>query len=87
MLYKKIIIEVIVIADEAEPVIGELNGMLDLLEEKHTIFGGGIETVSVEHSGMPRRSALAHTMAAGQTVAVAIKTARQSVATALRKVI
>jgi hypothetical protein len=87
MLYKKIIIEVIVIADEAEPVIAELNGMLDRLEEKHTIFGGGIETVSFEHSGMPRRSALAHTMAAGQTVAVAIKTARQSVATALRKVI
>jgi hypothetical protein len=87
MLYQKINVELIVVADEAEAVIGELNGALDLLEEKHTVFGGGIETVAFEHSGIRRRSALAHTMAAGETVAVALRTARQNVATALRTVI
>lgn len=87
MRYKKINVELIVVADEAEAVIGELNEALDLLEEKHTIFGGGIETVSFEHSGIRKRSALAHTLAAGETVAVALKTARQSVASALRAVI
>ncbi len=87
MLYKKINVEIIVMADEAEAVIGQLNGALDLLDEKHTIFGGGIETVSFKHSGIPRRSALAHTLAAGEPVAVALKAARHSVATALRAVI
>jgi hypothetical protein len=87
MLYKKINVELIVVADEAEAVIGELNGALDLLDERHTVFGGGIETVAFEHSGIRKRSALAHTMAAGETVAGALKTARQSVATALRAVI
>ena len=87
MLYKKINVELIVVADEAEAVIGELNGALDLLEEKHTVFGGGIETVAFEHSGTRKRSALAHTMAAGETVADALRTARQSVRTALRAVI
>ena len=87
MLYKKINVELIVVADEAEALIGELNGALDLLEEKHTVFGGGIETVDLEHSGIRKRSALAHTMVAGETVAVALRTARQSVAAALRAVI
>lgn len=87
MLYKKINVELIVVADEAEAVIGELNGALDLLEERHTVFGGGIETVAFKHSGTRKRSALAHTMAAGETVAVALRTARQNVAAALRAVI
>ena len=87
MLYKKINVELIVVADEAEAVIRELNGALDLLEEKHTVFGGGIETVTFEHSGIRKRSALAHTMAAGETVAVALRTARQNVAAAFRAVI
>jgi hypothetical protein len=87
MLYKKINIEVIVLADEAEAVIGELNGALDLLEERHTVFGGGIETVAFKHSGTRKRSALAHTMAAGETVAVALRTARQNVTAAFRAVI
>ncbi len=87
MLYKKINVELIVVADEAEAVIGELNGALDLLEEKHTVFGGGIEAVAFEHSGTRKRSALDHTMAAGETVADALRTARQSVRTALRAVI
>jgi hypothetical protein len=87
MLYKKINVELIVPADEAEAVVVELNAALDRLEDSHTLFGGGIETVAFEHSGTRRRSALAHTMAAGETVAHALKTARESVTVALRTVI
>jgi hypothetical protein len=87
MVYKKVNIEVIVLADEAEAVIGELNRALDQLAEKHTLFGGDIEAVVFEHSGIQKRSALAHTIAAGETVGVALRTARQSVATALRAAI
>jgi hypothetical protein len=87
MLYKKINVELIVVADEAEEVVAELNAALDQLEEKHTLFGGGIETVVIEHPGTRKRSALAHTMAAGETVAGALRTARESVADALRAVI
>jgi hypothetical protein len=87
MLYKKINVELITVADEAEAVVAGLNAALDRLEEKHTLFGGGIETVAIDHPGTRRRSALAHTMAAGETVAVALRTARESVAVALRAVI
>ncbi len=87
MLYQKINVELIVIADEAEVVIGELNRALDQLEQRHTLFGGDIEAVVFEHAGIQKRSALAHAIAAGETVGVALKTARQSVATALRAVI
>lgn len=87
MLYKRINVEVIVFADEAEAVIEELNGALDVLEESHTVFGGGMETVAFEHSDIRRRSALAHTMAAGEIVAGALRTARQNVTSALRTVI
>ena len=87
MLYKKISIELIVVADEAEAVVAELNAALDRLDERHTLFGGGIETVAFEHPGKRRRSALAHTMAAGETVADALRTARGSVTNALRAVI
>ena len=87
MLYKKIGLELIVVADEAEAVVAELNAALDRLEEKHTLFGGGIETVAVEHKGRGRRSALAHTMAAAGTVATGIKAARDSVAVAFRAII
>ena len=87
MLYKKINVELIVVADEADAVVAELNTALDRLEEKHTLFGGGIETVAIEHRGTRRKSALAHTMAAGETVADALRTARESVNVALRAVI
>jgi hypothetical protein len=82
MLYKRINVELIVIADEAEAVVTGLNAALDRLEEKHTLFGGGIETVAVEHSGTRKRSALAHT--AGET---AVRAARESLTVALRAVI
>jgi hypothetical protein len=87
MLYKKINLELIVVVDEAEAVVAELNAALDRLEEKHTLFGGEIETVAIEHSGTRKRSALAHTMAAGETVASVLKTARNNVNIALRAVI
>jgi hypothetical protein len=87
MQYKKINVELIVVADQAEAVVAELNAALDQLEEKHTLFGGGIETVAFEHPGTRRKSALAHTMAAGETVAVAVRAARESVAVALRAVV
>jgi hypothetical protein len=87
MQYKKISMEVIVVAEEADAVVAGLNAALDQLEESHTLFGGGIETVAFEHSGKRRRSALGHTIAAGETVAGALKTARDGMKVALRAVI
>jgi hypothetical protein len=87
MLYKKINVELIVIADEAEAVVAQLNGALDRLEESHTLFGGAIETVAFKHPGTQKRSALVHTLAAGKTVAVAVRAARESMTVALRAVV
>jgi hypothetical protein len=87
MLYKNINIDLIVPADEAEAVVAGLNASLDVLEEKHTLFGGAIEAVDVEHRGTRKRSALAHTLAAGETVAGAVKIAHGHVRSALRAVI
>ncbi len=87
MLYKKINVELIVVADEAESFVQDLNAALDRLEEKHTLFGGGIETVAIKHPEKRKKSALAHTMAAGEAVAGAVKAARESVTVALRAVI
>ncbi len=52
MIYKKINLELIVVADEGDAVVVELSAALDRLEEKNTVFGGGIETVAFEHSGI-----------------------------------
>jgi hypothetical protein len=87
MQYKKINVELVVVADEADAVVAELNAALDRLEEKHTLFGGGFEAVAFKHRGKRKRSALAHTMVAGETVAVAVRTARESLAVAFRAVI
>ena len=87
MLYKQINVELVVVADEAEAVVAALNIALDRLEEEHTLFGGGIETVSFEHRETRKRSALAHTIAAGERVADAARVARDSVAVAFRSVI
>jgi hypothetical protein len=86
-LYKKINVEIMVVADEAEAVVAELNVVLDLMEERYAILGDGIETVAFEHSGTPRRSALAHAIAAGGKVAGAASVARESVAVAHRAII
>jgi hypothetical protein len=87
MQYKKLNVELIVIADEADAVVAELEAALDRVEEKYTLFGGGLETVAFEHLGMQKRSALAHTVAAAGTAAAAVRTARKSVAIALRAII
>jgi hypothetical protein len=87
MLYTKINIELIVLADEAETVVAEVNSSLNRLEEKHTLFGGGIETVAFEHTGTRKKSALAHTVAAVGMVGVGVRAARESLAVALRAVI
>jgi uncharacterized protein (UPF0548 family) len=87
MRYKKITVELVVDADEAEVVVGQLNGALDQLEERHTIFGGDIETVAFNHTGQRRRSALAHTLAAGGTVAGALRSTSKHIGNAVRAVI
>jgi hypothetical protein len=87
MMYKKINLELIVVADEAESVIADLNASLDRLEEAHMIFGGGIECVSVEHQGTWRKSALMHTRAAGETAVGALRTAGEKMAGALKQII
>jgi hypothetical protein len=87
MGYQKINIEMVVFSEEADAVISELNAALDRLEETHTIFGGGIETAPVEHSGTRRKSALRHTLDAGNTAKAAMKLAAQKVADAYKKVI
>ncbi len=87
MLYKKINLELIVPADEADAVIAELDTALDLMEERHTLFGGGTETVLIEYSGMRRKSALSHTLTAGKIAIGAVKTARERVGAALHLVI
>ena len=87
MAYRKINLELIVFEEEADAVVAGLNAALDRLEEAHTIFGGGIETVPVEHSGTRRKSALKHTLDAGNTATSADKLAAQKVANAYKKVI
>jgi hypothetical protein len=87
MLYKKINLDLIVPADEAEAVVAALNASLDVLEEKYTLFGGEIEAVDVEQRGTRKRSALAHTLAAGETVAGAVRIAHEHIRSALRAVI
>ena len=87
MAYKKINLELIVFADDAETVVVELNAALDKLEERHTIFGGDIETAPVDHSTTRKRSALRHTVAAGETAVDALRLAREKVTGALREII
>jgi hypothetical protein len=87
MLYKKINLELIVPADEAGGVICELGVALDRMEDRYTLFGGGTETVLIEHSGIRRKSALSHTVAAGKTAVAAVRTARERVVSALHLVI
>ena len=87
MVYKKIELELIVPEDECDAVVAGLNGALDGLEESHTLFGGGIETFAVKHRGTRRRSALLHTLAAGETAAGALRAAGGRVAGALREIL
>ena len=91
MAYRKISVELVVFADEADSVVAELTSAIDRLEDAHTIFGGGIETAAVQHSGTRRKSALMHTLAAVDTAvdttAAALKLAGEKVAGAYKRVI
>ena len=87
MAYKKINLELIVFADDAEAVVVELNAALDKFEERHTIFGGGIEAIPVEHTETRKKSALMHTRAAGETATGALRLVGEKVAGALREII
>jgi hypothetical protein len=87
MRYRKITLELVVAADEAQDVVAALNSTLDQLDEKHGLFGGEIETVAFEHRGTRRKSALDHTIAAGGSVTSALRTARKGVEVALRAVV
>lgn len=87
MEYRKINVELVVFADEADAVVSELNAAIDRLEEAHTIFGGDIEMATVEKTGTSRKSALRHTRAAGDAAAAAVKLAGGKIAGAYRKVI
>ena len=87
MAYQKINVELVVFEDEAASVVAGLNDAINQLEEKHTIFGGDIEIVNVQHSGKRRKSALQHTVAAGETAAAAVRSAADKVANAYKRVI
>jgi hypothetical protein len=87
MQYRRINVELVVFADEADAVVAELTSAIDRLEESHAVFGGDIEAVAVEKSGARRKSALRHTLAAGGVALHAAKLARDKVAGACRKVI
>lgn len=87
MVYKKIDVELIVPADDAETFVAELSVMIDRLGERHTIFGGGIEIEAVEHSKTRKKSAFMHTREAGKTAVGAVWLAGEKVAGALRKVV
>ena len=87
MGYQKINVEMIVFSEEADAVVAELNSAIDRLDETYTIFGGDIENDAVTHSGTRRRSALGHTLDAGQTVGSALKSLVQNLADTYKKVI
>lgn len=87
MQYQRIDVELIVFSEEADAFVADLNLAIDRLEEKYTIFGGGIETFPVEHSGTRRKSALKHVLDAGDTATAAAKLAARKVADAYKKVI
>jgi hypothetical protein len=87
MGYQKINVELVVFSEEADAVVAGLDSALDRLEETYTIFGGGFDTVSVDHSGTRRKSALRHTLDAGNATTAAVKLAAQKVADAYKKVI
>ena len=87
MGYQKISVELVVFSDECASVVTGLNKAIDQLEEKHTIFGGEIEIADVQHSGKRSKSALRHTLAAGQVASAAIRLAADKVANAYKRVI
>ena len=87
MRYQKINVEFLVYSEERDAVVAELHSAIDHIEESHAIFGGAIEAIPVEHSGTRRKSALRHTLDAGNTATAAVKSAAHKVADAYKRVI
>lgn len=87
MPYKKINLELIVMADDCDAAIAELNAALDRLEEGHSLFGGKIEIAPVDHRGTRRKSALMHTCEAGRVAAGALRLAGEKMSEALRTIV
>lgn len=87
MKYQKIDLELIVFSEESDAVVAELTSAIDRLEETHTIFGGGIDTFPIKHTGVRKKSALRHVVGAGNTATSAVKLAAQKVADAYKKVL
>jgi hypothetical protein len=87
MAYRKITVELVVHPEDVDAVVSELDSTLDRLEETHEIFDGAIEAFPITHSGTRRKSALRHTLDAGNTATSAVKLAAQKVANAYKKVI
>jgi hypothetical protein len=87
MAYRKITVELVVFAEEADSIVTDLNSAIDRLEDTYTIFGGGIAVSTVQHGGTRRKSALMHTLAAADTAAAAFKLAGEKVVAASKKII
>jgi hypothetical protein len=87
MLYKKITLELIVMAEDADAAVAALHAALDRLEEGHSLFGGEIEIAPVNHRGTRRKSALVHTCEAGRVAADALRLAGEKVSGAFRMII
>jgi hypothetical protein len=87
MTYQKIKVEIVVFSDDVDGVVAGLNSAIDRLEETYAIFGGAIEAIPIALSGTRRKSALKHTLNAGNAVTSALNTAAQNVAAAYKKVI
>lgn len=87
MVYRRISLELIVFAEEADAVVATLNSAVDQLEETHTIFGGEIEITTVNKSETQRKSALMHTRAAAGSAVAAVKLASDKVANAYKRVV
>jgi hypothetical protein len=87
MGYQKINAELVVFSDDADAVVAELNSAMDRLEEAYAIFGGGIETIAVAHSGTRKKSVLRHTLDAENAATSSLKSAAQNVVDAYKKII
>ena len=87
MKYQKLTAEIIVFPEDADAVMAALNSAIDQIGEAHAIFGGEIETTTIEHSGMHRKSALKHAMDAGNTATSAVRSAAQKLTSAYKRVV
>jgi len=81
------VFELFVDSDVADVIVSQLNVVPDQLEETHTISSGDIETAIFNQLRKRRRSALGHTLAAGETVAGALKSTSKQIGNPVRAVI